>query len=327
MFATSPQDLGRVRFAWSPAWETVQAVRTLIDPLARRHHESWCAATAGEAARLHLAPLSAVNPPRGSFPAFLAPPPRTPAPTFHAQLAEIRSTPATRVAGDLMKCQAALRGAASEAVDAMIADPATARDLLADQLYAAWERLVAPFWPRIQAVLDTDVAHRSRQLTDHGLRPMLDRIDPRIAWKDGAVMVDDGVDVTAELRGRGIVLMPSVYLWPAVIAIADEPWQPAIAYPARGIANLWRPSAPPAALARLLGRTRASLLARLDRPASTTTLARLHGLTPSGTSKHLLAMRDAGLLAGTRHGHEVRYERTRLGNELVRRTGRADKPA
>ncbi|MFF4741251.1 DUF5937 family protein [Streptomyces sp. NPDC001262] len=326
MFATSREDLGRVRFAWSPAWETLQAVRTLIDPRARLHHDSWYAAIAGEAARLHLMQLLAVNPLRGSVPDFLAPPPRTPAPAFHDQLAEIRSTPATQVAKDLKRCQATLRGAALETVDAMLAGPATARDLLADQLHAAWEQLVAPLWPRIQAVLDTDVAHRSRQLTDHGLCSMLDRIDPRIAWKDGTVIVDDGVDLTAEPRGRGLVLMPSVYLWPAVIAIADEPWQPAIAYPARGIADLWRPSAPPDALARLLGRTRALLLARLDRPASTTTLARLHGLSPGGTSKHLLAMRDAGLLAGTRYGHEVRYERTRLGNELVRRAERTGRP-
>jgi hypothetical protein len=29
-------------------------------------------------------------------------------------------------------------------------------------------------------------------------------------------------------------------------------------------------------------------------------------------------MRDSGLIAGTRHGHEIRYARTRLGTELSR---------
>jgi DNA-binding transcriptional ArsR family regulator len=132
------------------------------------------------------------------------------------------------------------------------------------------------------------------------------------------VIVDDGTDLMAGLRGRGLVLMPSAYIWPRVVAVSDEPWQPAIVYPARGIADLWQQAPPPPdPLVRLLGRTRALLLARLDQPASTSTLAALHGLSPSGTSGHLTTMRDAGLITGTRHGHEIRYTRTRLGTELT----------
>jgi DNA-binding transcriptional ArsR family regulator len=274
---------------------------------------------AGEAAHLHLAPLFAVNPLRGSVPDFLAPPPHVPAPRFRDQLAEIRATPPEQVAEDLRRCRSTLTGKAQGALDKMLTDPAAARDLLAGQLRGVWERLVAPFWPRIQAVLDADVAYRSRQLTGHGLRPMLEGIDARITWGDGTVIVNDGIDLTVELRGRGLILMPSAYTWPTVAAIVDEPWQPTIVYPARGIADLWQQAAPPPdALVRLLGRTRALLLARLDRPASTSTLAALHGLSPSGTSKHLIAMRDAGLITGTRHGHEIRYARTRLGTELSR---------
>jgi DNA-binding transcriptional ArsR family regulator len=318
-FAAQRQDLSTVRFAWSPAWETHLAVRMFVDPRGRPYHQSWHAAMAGEAARLRLAPLFAVNPLRGSVPDFLTPPPHRPAPRFRDQLEEIRATPTEQVTQDLRRCRQTLTGQARDALDEMLTDPAAARDLLAGQLQAAWERLVAPFWPRIQAVLDADVAHRSRQLTGHGLRPMLEEIDARITWGDGIVAVDDGVDLTVELRGRGLVLMPSAYTWPAVAAIADEPWQPTIVYPARGIADLWQRAAPlPDTLVRLLGRTRALLLARLDQPASTSTLAALHGLSPGGTSKHLIAMRDAGLITGTRHGHEIRYARTRLGTELSR---------
>ncbi len=316
-FAAQRQDLSTVRFAWSPAWETLLAVRIFIDPRGRPYHQTWHAAMAGEAARLHLAQLFAVNPLRGSVPDFLAPPPHHPAPRFRDQLDEIRATPPEQVTEDLRRCRRTLTGKAQGAVDQMLTDPAAARDLLAGQVQAAWERLVAPFCPRIQAVLDADVAHRSRQLTDHGLRPMLEGIDARITWGDGTVVVNDGMDLVVELRGRGLVLMPSAYIWPTVTAIVDEPWQPTIVYPARGIADLWQQAAPPPdALVRLLGRTRALLLARLDRPASTGTLAAVHGLSPSGTSRHLIAMRDAGLITGTRYGHEIRYARTRLGTEL-----------
>lgn len=61
--------------------------------------------------------------------------------------------------------------------------------------------------------------------------------------------------------------MPSAYLWPHVAAITDKPWPPAVIYPATGIARLWHaPPAPPEALERLLGRTRAIVLAALDQP-------------------------------------------------------------
>ena len=318
-YTAQRQDLGNVRFAWSPVWETLCAVRMFIDPRGRSYHQSWHTAVAGNAASLHLTPLLAVNPLRGSVPDFLTPPPRVPAPRFRDQLDEIRATPPEQVAEELRRCHRTLTGKAQGAVDTMLTDPAAARDLLARQIQAAWERLVAPFWPGIQAVLDADVAYRSRQLTDHGLRPVLEAIDARITWSDGAILVNDGSDVTVGLRGRGLVLMPSAYLWPAIAAIVDEPWQPTIAYPARGIASLWQQDAPPPdVLVRLLGRTRATLLVRLDRPASTAALAALHGLSPSGTSKHLIAMRDAGLITGTRYGHEIRYARTQLGTDLSR---------
>src|ERR1700680_3643217 len=74
-FAAQRQDLSTVRFAWSPAWETLHAVRMFIDPRGRPYHQTWHAAMAGEAPRLHLTPLFAVNPLRGSVPDFLTPPP------------------------------------------------------------------------------------------------------------------------------------------------------------------------------------------------------------------------------------------------------------
>ena len=113
--------------------------------------------------------------------------------------------------------------------------------------------------------------------------------------------------------------MPSAYAWPVVTAIVDGPWQPTVIYPVRGVAELWAaPSSPPRALARLLGPTRALLLVSLDRPASTTALAARLGRSTSGVSGHLLTLRDAGLVITSRHGHELRYARTRLGAALVR---------
>jgi DNA-binding transcriptional ArsR family regulator len=318
-FTARRQDLGTIRFARSPAWETMQAVRLLIDPRGRSHHRAWHAAARESAAAEDLAPLFAVNPLRGWVPDFLTPPPRVPVPTLDAQVDEIRATPAAHVAQDLERCQRTVTGKARETVAAMLADPDGARDRLAAAVERAWDVLIAPFWGDIESLLDADVAYRSRQLADRGLRPMLEGIDPRITWRDDGVHLQDRASDTVDLAGRGLVLMPSAFSWPNVIAISAEPWQPTIAYPARGIAGLWdKPAPPPDALVRLLGKTRATVLASLDRPASTTSLAQRHGLSPAGASRHLIALRDAGLVSGTRHGHEVRYARTRLGAELAR---------
>jgi hypothetical protein len=332
-FLAAAPDLTSIRFAWSPVWETHLAVRLLVIDEGRQYHRSWQARVARQAAGIDLSGLFAVNPPSGPVPDFLTPPPSGPAPAFAAQLAQVRATPVAQVEQELRQCQAGeLAGLPSRrpprsraqwsaayagVLDRLVADPAAARDRLAGELATAWESLIEPYWPRLRALLDADISFRAGQLAGHGLRELLGGIDTRISWAEGVIEIDDGLPGEFELRGRGLVLMPSAYVWPLVTGVTDEPWQPTIVYPARGIGNLWQQPAPaPGTLVRLLGRTRAQLLAGLDEPASTSALAARHGLSASGTSAHLTAMRDAGLLATTRHGHEVRYGRTRLGTEL-----------
>ena len=76
----------------------------------------------------------------------------------------------------------------------------------------------------------------------------------------------------------------------------DPPWQPAVVYAPRGVATLWEPAEhAPDALADLLGRRRAAILAAL--PATTQELARRHAASPAGVSEHLAVLRRAGLSA------------------------------
>lgn len=308
-----------VRFAWSPLWETAHAARTFFDDRARRYHRVWHQLVADRVARIDLEPLAAVQPLRGYVPDFLAPPPRTASPRVRDQLAEVRATPAGQVEEELRRCRANIEDPRyGPMLDGFIRDPAGARDLLAGCLQEVWTELVAPFWVRIRALLDQEIQERSRRLARYGLRRALDDLHPRIGWLRQGLTVRDGDTRTVEVGERGLVLMPSAYVWPAVAAIIDPPWQPTIAYPARGIAELWRaPVPPPDALGRLIGRTRALVLAGLDRPTSTQTVAAQLGLSPAGTSGHLIALRDAGLVSTTRHGHEVLYRRTALGTNLL----------
>jgi DNA-binding transcriptional ArsR family regulator len=95
-----------------------------------------------------------------------------------------------------------------------------------------------------------------------------------------------------------------------------------VIYAPRGVAELWAPEERAAgALADLLGRRRAQILATLESPASTQELARRLAASPAGVSEHLGVLRRAGLVAGRRDGRAVRYARTRAGDALVRAGG------
>src|SRR6266511_4362361 len=322
LLALRTQDsLMAVRFAWSPAWETMAAVRTLVDDRARSYHEPWHRLVGERVDRLDLAPLLAVEPLWGFVPDFLTPPPRTAGPRLRDPLAEIRATPPAQVAHELQLCRETVEDDQHRRLlDSFLTDPARARDLLAARLHEVWSGLVAPFWIRVRTLLDRDIEQRSRTLARHGLRRVLDELHPRIRWTKRGLSCADRSGRTVEVDERGLVLMPSAYMWPKVAAIVDEPWLPTIVYPARGVGELWRaPSAPPDALARLLGRTRALVLASLDQPLSTTALATILELSPAGVSRHLLALRDSGIVSSTRESHEVRYRRTELESALLHR--------
>jgi DNA-binding transcriptional ArsR family regulator len=310
-----PEDLLRCRFALSPLWETTNAVRALAEPERHGYHLPWLRRVQPHLSRLELAPLLAVQPYRGYTPDFLTPPPQSPLVTIDQELDRVRSTPAGQVALELGRSLASRQGAAPAALRALLADPAAAPGRLGELLERCWRLLLAPHWERIRDLLDGDIAFRARRLADGGLERLFADLDPSIRFGGDTLEVRGRGEGHRDLAGEGLVLMPSAFVWPGVVLMLDLPWQPTLIYPARGIAGLWQAPAaqPPAALGRLIGRTRAGLLLALAEPASTAVLARRVGHSPSGVSEHLTALRDAGLLTSYRVGHQVVYERTPLG--------------
>jgi Family of unknown function (DUF5937)/Bacterial regulatory protein, arsR family len=194
---------------------------------------------------------------------------------------------------------------------------------VASLLEQCWHLLIAPHWPRLRDLLQADLRYRAELLGDYGLDRVLADLDPRARWTGRAIVVDSASTERRLLAGAGLIIMPSVFVWPDVTAMIDPPAQPALIYPARGIAELWQPAhtAHSNALAALLGRTRAALLESLAEPASTHTLARRHNLAPSTVSEHLTALGNARLISRRRHRHTVIYQQTPLGADLARGTG------
>jgi len=144
-----------------------------------------------------------------------------------------------------------------------------------------------------------------------------------LRWRDGHIeFVQVGGDHLLPSDGGGLLLVPSVFLWPRVAAHVSKSWPRTILYPARGVATLGEavPPADPGALADLIGTSRALLLVSMAEPASTTQLARALGLSVGSVGDHLNVMRRSGLLERSRAGRSVLYRRTPLGDQLARST-------
>ncbi|WP_432145904.1 DUF5937 family protein [Streptomyces sp. bgisy084] len=315
-------DLLRIRFAISPLCETHEAVRTLRRADRHGYHTPWLRRMRETLAGLDLTPLWLFMPsvPPGYTPDFLGRPPDTPVAGFEDELARLRATDPALARAEMAKSLASIPAAAESARGrAALADPVRAVQELADVTERAWRALIAPDWPRLRALLEAEIAYRSRQLAGGGLQRLFADLHPRLSWSGDTLTVRTRADLALmqDLDGRGVLLLPSVFVWPDVVSGFDPPWQPTVIYPARGIGGLWTEPETGPALARLLGANRAAVLAALDTPSTTTALAHRLGLAPSSVSGHLSVLRDAGLLVSRRHGHQVRYERTPLGITLA----------
>jgi DNA-binding transcriptional ArsR family regulator len=324
-FVFSVEDLARTRFAISPMWELVHSLLALRDPSHAALHVPWLRSLSGRLQGLALERAAALTPPRGYRPDFLWPAPTGPLGSIADDLAALRDTPAEQIRAD-MKLFATQHPRGSEIAAPWLASPRREVRRLADLLDAYWARAVEPVWPRVRAFLDADVAYRARRLAAGGPAALFADLDAAVSWKQPHLDVQvPAHEATLALDGRGLLLVPSAFAATRPSVIDRAPWQPTVTYPARGIATLWEDAAPaPEGLARLLGSSRAAMLADLAAPRSTTDLAERLSLSPATASHHLTALRDAGLVTGRRDGRSVLYVRTALGDALA--GGGVDRP-
>ena len=311
-------DALRCRFGLSPLWETVSAVRVLHGHKHRPLYSPWIGAKTETAAGLDLRMLRAVQPRVGFTPDFLTPPPKASRARFATEIARVRSTPLDLVRAELIRSRDELNNPAAPEINRMLADPAGTRERMADEIESAWITLIQPDWSLISRVLEDDIAYRGEQLTSGGLAKLFDDLHPTLSWEDDRLIASRYRGQDRELTGQGLLLVPSVFAWPFLVMVVDPGYQPTLVYPARGAARLWSDApAPPDPLARLLGRTRATLLVALDPPATTSALAAQYGLALATDAEHLAALHGAGLATRRRTGHQVHYRRPDVGQAVV----------
>jgi DNA-binding transcriptional ArsR family regulator len=315
-YTFGPDDLARVRFAVSPLFELAASWQVLRDPARHSIHAPWVKAASERIAGLSFAMLDAVIPEAPYLPDFVTPPPDRPRTDLATELRRVRATDPEQVARELGWAYPDRPLPPSARI--LVEDPRAGLRRLTDVMEAYWERALAPWWDRVRATLEADIAYRGARLAEGGPLAAFSDLNPDVAWSDGRLDVRRPYEATVPLAGRGLVLLPVVFAWGHVWAMIDPPWQPTLVYAPRGVGLLWeRPHRAPEALAELLGRRRARLLVELATPATTQELARRLRASPGGVSEHLGVLRRAGLIAGRREGRAVRYERTRTGDELA----------
>ena len=202
------------------------------------------------------------------------------------------------------------------------------RPELAEATQVAYQELLQPFWPRIRASLHAEHAARRRTLAAEGPGALLASLQgPLIRWRPPVLEILRPGRVEMELAGRGIALVPSVFVGRAPSLHEnpnDEDEMPRLILPAEGAgrARLWAVSRGLAgsrgsALAALVGRNRAAVLQSIADGCTTTELAHRVGISLAAASQHASVLRGAGLIATRRQGSAVLHVLTPLGAELL----------
>jgi DNA-binding transcriptional ArsR family regulator len=198
------------------------------------------------------------------------------------------------------------------------------RPELAEATQVAYQELIQPFWPRIRASLHAEQAARRRTLAAQGPGALLASLQgPLIRWRPPVLEILRPGQVEMELAGRGIALVPSVFVGRAPSLHEnpnDEDEMPRLILPAEDArsALLWAPSRSRGpALAALVGRNRAAVLQSIADGCTTTELARRVGISLAAASQHASVLRGAGLIATRRQGSAVLHVLTPLGAELL----------
>jgi DNA-binding transcriptional ArsR family regulator len=316
----SVAELAGTRFAVSPLSETIAALQQLGDRGRQEINLRWLRWAIDELAERPLElpytwPLIVND--RPSWPQFLVPAPVGARTTIDDDLAAMQRTTARQVRTSLRRV---FGDVLPEPAAELAAHPAAGMRAIAGELRAAHDRLIAPHWSRIRAVVDADIAYRARQFADGGAQRLFADLHPDLHWRDGRLTVERWrTDRVVRVVPGGLVLIPVVLGAEYVMIKGHSTTQTTVRYPARGVGALWTAGTRPArgSAVRLLGRARASLLEALRSPATTTDLAGALGVTPSAVSQHLAVLRDSGLVVSERSGRSVLYLTSDRGLALL----------
>ncbi len=311
----------------SPLFETLRAVPLLARPERSPLNLPWVRWARAELERRPLRlplvwPLLVSD--RLFWPEFLFPAPVGKSPSLAEELSRVCAAPDEAVRASLRRVFG--DGEWPDAATDLFERPQETLAEVAAEVAECHDRLIAPHWERLRSVLDADLAYRGGMLAAGGARSLFSDLHPKVSWSAGTLFLADSEpwepDGRVALGPGGLVLMPSVFIWPDWSVSRATSTQSTLLYPARGAATVWQADEGPGsaelgALEALLGAPRARLLGALRSPATTSALAHRFGVTPSAVSQHLAVLHRGGLIDRQRSGRTVLYEASELGVSLL----------
>ncbi|MET9674590.1 winged helix-turn-helix domain-containing protein [Streptomyces sp. NPDC006482] len=289
-------------------------------PAARRWHHSLHGA-----ARARAGVLAELVTEDGYIPDFLLQPSLD---DFAEALEAAASTPAEQLALDLGIPE--VRGGNGRlsrpgpwARELAQGSPSATRTLVADTR-RYFHTSVEPLWPRISSDTLTDRALRAEMLLRGGVDALLTTLSTTWRWQAPTLHLPSASAYDIPLCGRGLLLVPSWFATGPLVMYRPQA-ATVLVYPLHDNDSTGTGTAGgtdgrdgrPEALAALLGRTRAHVLALLRTPATTTALAERAAISLPAASRHTHVLRDAGLVDTTRTGVAVLHTLTPLGHTLL----------
>ncbi|MFG3260474.1 DUF5937 family protein [Streptomyces sp. NPDC048172] len=213
----------------------------------------------------------------------------------------------------------------------LLDDPRTVRAWIRRLLEDCESAFFGDLWERTRPQLTADARHKTELLNHRGLAATLDAVSPAITLDEEGPGPRVVVDKLTEGRtwaadpalpgGPGVTFLPTLIGQPHLLALYAPGWRPVVTYPV-ATPELPQPIAQSLMQCRLEALAhpaRMRLCLSLSRAAYTTSeLANIHGLSAPEVSRHLKAMKKAGLLTTRRRGRYVQY---RLDLSTVARIG------
>ena len=190
------------------------------------------------------------------------------------------------------------------------------------------EAFFAETWRRIEPAQTADARRKTELLRRKGLPAVLKDVSSALSVDEADTtitadkMVNGQATATDPRMGTGLVFVPTHFGWPHLLVLHAPGWLPVVHYP---LGSPELASAPGSvellqrrmeALAHPMRMQLCRSLARA--PYTTSELAAVYGLTPPEVSRHLSALKKAGLLHTRRQG---RYAQHQLDLGAVARIG------
>ncbi|MFF3842663.1 helix-turn-helix domain-containing protein [Streptomyces sp. NPDC001930] len=191
---------------------------------------------------------------------------------------------------------------------------------LVDDALGYFRTAIEPLWPRIRSDALTDRALRAEMLLRGGVDALLTTLGTTWNWQPPTLHLPSASTYDIPLCGRGLLLVPSWFATGPMVMYRPEA-ATVLVYPlyddGAGAGRADGSGDRPEALAALLGRNRARVLALLRSPATTTALAERAALSLAAASQHAGVLRGAGLITTVRTGTSVLHSLTPLGASLL----------